>query len=78
MRFRRARFQHDMYDGFWVTLYLIFDGKHTFTCFDESEWLENSALMTESGTHIHSFCKDVLCTPIHLPELYQEVLSLCV
>lgn len=78
MRFRKAHFQHAMYEGFWVTLYFIFDGKHTFTCFDEAEWLENGALMAESGVNFHSFAKDILCTPTHLPELYQEVLLQCV
>lgn len=75
MKFRKARFQHDMFEGFWVTLYFIFDGVRTYTCFDESEWLENGALMTESGVHIHTFAKDILCTPIHLSGLYQEVLN---
>lgn len=78
MKFRKARFQHDLYTGFWVTVYFIFDGNHTYTCFDEAEWIENGALMIESGTFIHSFAHDVLCTPTHLPELYQEVLKQCV
>ena len=75
MRVRQAHFKDAMSHGFWVTLYFIFDGQRTFTFFDQSEWLESGSLMVQNGDHIHSFYKDVLCTPTHLPDLYLEASS---
>lgn len=78
MNYRKARFQHDCYEGYWVTLYLIFDGERIYTFYTQDDWIDNCALMVENGTHVHQFAHEVLCTPTHLPELYQKVRELCV
>lgn len=70
MKFRQARFQHANFDGFWVTLYLIFDGSKVYTLFDESDWTDNVSLMRESGQDVHTFAYEVLVTPTHLSDLY--------
>ena len=72
-RYRQARFQHDLYDGYWVTLYFIFDGERTYTFFSESDMVDNYMMMLESGIIAHNFAKDVLCTSTHLPELYRKI-----
>lgn len=72
-RVRPAKFQHDLYEGFWVTIYLIFDGERTYTFFSESDMVDNYMMMLESGIVAHNFYKDVLCTPTHCPELYKKV-----
>lgn len=70
---RPARFQHNLYEGFWVTLYLIFDGERTYTFFNESDMIDNYLMMTESGIIAYSFIKEVICSPTSLPELYKRV-----
>lgn len=73
MRFKPAKFKDDITRGFWVTIYLIFDGERVYTFYDEADWIDNSCMMIESGIHIHTFYHDVLCTPTHLPDLYNKV-----
>lgn len=70
---RPARLQHDLYDAFWVKLYLIFDGERTYTFFNQSDMLDNYLMMIESGITAYSFVEDVFCCPTHLPELYIRV-----
>lgn len=73
MTFKPAKFKDDINCGFWVTIYLIFDGERTYTFYDAADWIDNSCMMSEAGIHIHTFYYDVLCTPKHLPDLYNKV-----
>lgn len=72
-RVRPAKFAHGLYDGYWVTIYLLFDGERTYTFFSESDWLDNYQMMIEAGFCPHHFYHDVLCTPTQCIELYNKV-----
>lgn len=70
--FRPAKFMVPTLVGYWVTLYLITDGDHTYTMFNQDEWLENRLLMSES-TYVQGFTKEILVTPTDFSHIFSEI-----
>lgn len=58
--------------GYWVTIYLIFDGSHTYTLFSEADMIDNALMIMETG-QVHTFSKDILVTPLQFPHIFEEI-----
>lgn len=71
--FRKARFQYGEGIGYWVRLYLFFDGESTHTFFHESEMIENSCLARELGYNCTTFTEWILVTPKVHPHIFKEI-----
>lgn len=72
--YKKAVFMHDSLKGYRVTLYLIFDGKTTYTFFHQSEWIENFHLINEiSLNSATSFTYEILVTPSLHKDIFHEI-----
>lgn len=71
--FRPARFVHPNLKGYWVHLYLLFDGQTTYTFFHQSDMLDNSLLAIECGRNIIPFHQEILVTPTQFSDLYNKI-----
>lgn len=70
--FRKAKFMQPTLRGYWVTLYLIFDGERTYTFYDQETWLDNALLMSESCS-VQSFTQQILVTPDSFSSIYKQI-----
>lgn len=69
---RKARFQHASSVGYWVTLYLIYDGERCYIFYNESDFVDNSCLMSETCS-ITSFIREILVTPTQHSSIFREI-----
>lgn len=71
--FRKARFHSDLITGYWVRLYLLFDGVTTYTFFHLSEQMENASLCRECGGTPYTFDKEILVTESTFPQIFKSI-----
>lgn len=70
-----SRSMHDSVKLFRIKLYLIFADGRVFTMFNQSDWIDNVNLMRESGTHCSTFTHDLIVSPTHHSDLFNDILQ---
>ena len=60
--------------GYCIKLYLIFADAHVYTLFTQDQWIEQLNLIRESGTACTSFTHELIVTPTHHWDIYNEIL----
>lgn len=71
--FRKARFHVNNLVGYWVRLYLLFDGAVVSTFFHLSEQMENASLARECGVYCYTFEKEILVTESTFPKIFKQI-----
>lgn len=71
--FRPAKFISSRSIGYWVRLYLLFDGTTTYTFYHLSDCIENAALCKELGVVSYSFQHEILVTLDTFPLIFNEI-----
>ena len=59
--------------GYWVKLYLIFSDEHTYTLFNNNDWIEHINLIRENGFSCTGFTRDLLVTPTSHTSIYDDI-----
>ena len=68
-----VKFQHDSIKGYRVKLYCIFSDDRIYTLFNPKDWIDNLNMMRESGSSCSSFTHDIIVTPTHHPEIFNDI-----
>lgn len=71
--FRKAHFHHGGLTGYWVRLYLLFDGVSVSSFRHVSEQIENASLARECGVYCYTFDKEILVTESTFPQIFKEI-----
>lgn len=73
--FREAKLLHNFpnYRAYYVTLFLLFDGKITYTFYHESECIENARLARECGVKVTTFEKEIIVNPTCHTDIYNAI-----
>lgn len=71
--FTKAKFKDDLSKGYWVTLYMIFDGSSVYHFAHHYDCFENEVLAHQLGVSIHSFKQTILVTPFQFPDIFKEI-----
>lgn len=74
-----VRTQHATVKLYRVKLYMVFSDGKTYTFLNSSDWIDNVNLMRESGCSCSTFTHDLIVSPTHHPEIFNEIEeNLCV
>lgn len=73
--FRKAAFLHSIDVGYWVTLFIVFDGFDMYSFFRESDAIDNASEAYDMGYYVTKFSKEILVTPNHHSNIYNEIFN---
>lgn len=71
--FRKAEFQYHNGHGYWVRLYMFFDGESTHTFFNQAEMIENSCFARELDYSCTTFDTWILVSPYFHPKIFYTI-----
>lgn len=71
--FHEAKFIDVLSKGYWVTLYMFFDGTSVHHFAHSSDWFENQLLARELGFSTYGFKQTILVTPRDFPDIFKEI-----
>lgn len=74
-KFRPAQFLHTKDKGYWVTLYMFFDGTSTHTFYHQSDLLDNMSFAQECGLYCYPITSEILVTADTFPLIFKEILD---
>ena len=73
--FNKARFKDDRLKGYWVTLYMFFDGTSVHSFAHHYDSIENEMLARQLGYNTYSFKQSILVTADSFPDIFKEIES---
>ena len=71
--FRSAQFLHTNVIGYWVTLYMFFDGSSTHTFYHQSDFIDNMLFAQECGCYCYPITSEILVTSDTYPLMFKEI-----
>lgn len=73
---RPAKFKHDNpfnIKGYWLKLYIIFDGENLNYFTTQSDWLDNMCMAKEMNIDVTNFTHDLLVTNLRHVKLFNMI-----
>lgn len=71
--FEEAKFIHSNLKGYWVTFYILFDGKTFHHFAHQSDAIDNALLAREAGVYVTQFFQRIFVSPYAHSDIFNEI-----